>query len=170
MTTKNQTTDADAILAEPTTITLLSGTEINVQRLKTIQMLRLLRIFTAGVGDLSSIPFDTEDENFAQSMLSLLVLAIPEAETETIDFIHSLIEPVDLIKKPKSKADRERNTELLTDFYLEVQNPELEDLISILEVVIKNEAPHLVALGKRIAALLQAQTKSTTAKSGKTQE
>lgn len=166
MTTENTPTDTDAILAEATPLTLSTGTNVRVQRLKTIQMLRLLRIFTKGIGDITALNLNVDDEDFGQTLLSIALMAIPEAEQETIEFVQSLVEPVDLIKEPKSKADREKNTEVLTAFFLETQNPELEDLIDILEVVIKNEAPHVIALGKRIAALVTAQTKSAAAKSG----
>lgn len=168
MTTANSTPETAAILSEPEEITLAGGRPVLIQRLKTIQMLRLLRVFTKGIGTeaVSSIDLDGEPEELVQNLLLLSLMAVPEAEEETIEFVQSLVLPVGLIKEPKSKADREANQDLLTEFFMEMQNPELDDLISILEVVFRNEAPHLVALGKRLVALLKAQQKSQTAKSG----
>jgi hypothetical protein len=166
MTTANP--DTDAILAEPTKITLSSGREVVIQRIKTVQMIRLLRVLTKGVGDaIMDLDFQSDDaEALGKNIGMLALLSIPEAEGETIDFISSLVEPADLIRNPKTKADKEQNQEILTEFFYEMQNPELDDLITIMEIVVKNEAPTALALGKRVAALLQTQKKSVTAKSG----
>lgn len=165
MTTVNP--DIENILSEPTEIELTNGMKVEVQRLKTIQMLRLLRIFTRGIGEnIGAFSFDPEDPDFAQNIVMLAFLAIPEAEQETVDFVQSMVVPVGYNERAKTKEEREKNDELYAEFLVAMRNPEIDDLFSIVEVAIKNEVPHLTALGKRVATLLQAQQKSVTAKRG----
>lgn len=163
MTSKAQTNnDVEALTAEPNVITLTSGSVVRVQRLKTRQLLRLLKIFTAGAADaLGSLEFDREDtEGFAQQLLALIVLSIPEAEDETIEFIQALILPARFEENPKTKAAKEANQKLIDDLYNETVNPEIEDLISIFEVVFRAEAEDMIALGKRVGALVKTVTPS----------
>lgn len=174
MTTKKPAnTDVETLTSKPSTVTLVSGTEVEVQRLKTIQTFALMKILTAGmagsIGELlfSSDPDETEEEregSFAIRLIGTMLLAIPEATEETIDFVKSMVSPADLIKTPTSRGDKEFNLARFDALYEELNNPELEDLISIVERVIEVESPNIRALGKRLAVLFKAKSLGDTAK------
>lgn len=158
--------DIDTIDAEPTTISLESGFEVNIERIKTRQLLRLMRILTRGAGAaLGQLQFGGEQEDFVSSLLAAVVLAIPEAEDETIAFIRSMVTPAELVEKPRTKDDHAHNEELIQELDAEFFNPELEDIVAVLERVITLEAPHIMALGNRLAVLLKLQQTEATAKS-----
>jgi hypothetical protein len=133
-------------------LTLTSGSVVRVHRIRTRETFALLKILTRGVGPiLGELSFDRDDpEAFAGQMISLVVLAIPDAEDETIEFLQRMVSPV-------NPADNDRVTE-------ELSNPELEDTIAIIEKVIRNESSHMLALGKRLAALFGTKTAEISAK------
>lgn len=166
MTTENTNPDLDTLLSEPETVELVSGTKVKVQRLKTRQLLRLLRVLTRGAGpSLSQIRFDADDQSaMSAQIMGLVLMSIPEAEDETVDFVLSMVTPHGFVEAPKTAKEREANEKLFHDLAVEMDNPEIDDLIGILEVVIKAETPHIAALGKRLATLLTVQQKSETAK------
>lgn len=149
--------EISALTAEPDVLTLETGDRIIVQRLKTRQMFRLLKILTHGAGGaLVGLDFSGEDpEGFVAQLLAITIAAIPNAEDETIEFIQSMVDSADAIEVPRSKGDRERNQIVRENLADHLSNPSLDDLITILEVVIRKEAPEIAALGKRLGALLQ---------------
>lgn len=165
MTTVNN--DIDTLASEPTQLTLTSGIKIKVVRLKTRQLMKLLKILTSGAGSvLGSLKFsaDMDPKEFTGSLIGAVILSIPEAEDETIDFIQTMVESDGLIVDPKSKPEKESNFELEKALRIELDNPELEDLTIILEEIVRNEAPHILALGKRLGQMLSAQKLSGTSK------
>lgn len=172
MTTKKDTTvsaDVDAITAEPEELTLSDGFGISVKRIRTRETFKLMKIITRGVsGSIGSLLFSDEDseEAFTGALLGAVIVAIPEAADESIDFIRAMVEPSKLIENPRTKPERESNDEQFERLYLALENPELEDLVTILERIIKNEAPQIRALGNRLALLLKVQTSSAEAKQG----
>lgn len=162
MTTENA--DIDTIASAPTDLTLVSGTKVQVERLKTRQLMRLMKILTRGAGPaLSDLSFEDGAE-LAGQVLATVAFSIPEAEEETIEFVQSMVSPVGLIDNPRSGPEHEVNIGLIEALEAEMRNPELEDLISVLERVITVEAPHLVALGKRLALLLKVAKQGEDAK------
>jgi hypothetical protein len=161
------TTEVEAILLEPQSVTLASGTEVRVLRLKTRQLMKLMRILTTGAGTaLAEIQFDadTPTDVIVPQLIALVAFSIPEAEEETIDFVRSMVEPANLIHDPRSKPEHEVNADLLSALDAELNNPELDDLMSIIETVAKVEGPHLASLGKRLGALFAARPKTTPSK------
>lgn len=165
MTTVNE--DIDTIAADPALVTLESGSQILVQRLKTRQLMRLMKVLTRGAGEaITSLSFgeETSTEEFTGNLIGAVILSIPEAENETIDFIQSMVLPVGIIERPRTKPEIEVNEGLLTALAEELANPELDDLVTIVEHIVTTEAPHMLALGKRLAVLFKMQTKSDTAK------
>lgn len=148
--------DVEILAAEPGVVELSSGSVVRVNPMKTRELLKLLKIFTVGAGALiSEVSFNTEDEEaFTGQLIGLLINAIPEAEDETIDFILSMVTPVDLIEKPRTKEQRAHNDALVRDLYEELgNNPELEDSLDIIVAIIERETPNMLALGKRLTAL-----------------
>ena len=156
MTTVNE--DIDALAAEPKDLTLESGFPIKVLRIRTRATMSLLKILTRGAGDvLTQVKFGDgiTQEEFTGTLLGAVVLSIPEAEDETIEFLNRVVEPAKLIDKPRlSPGDIEWNQEQEDILRAELQDPSLDDLVTILSEIIKIEGPHVMALGKRLAALL----------------
>ena len=163
-------TTETSIVGETTKLTLESGLEVNIERLRTRQLMRLLKIITVGAGDaLTTITLgeDSSQEQFTSSLIAAIIFAIPEAEDETIEFLLSMVSPVGVVERAKTKRDREANEELYEELYREFQNPELEDTVEIISRVIELEAPHILSLGKRLGTLLKPALLSQEAKSSK---
>lgn len=134
MTTTNP--DTDTILAEPSTFTLQNGLKVEVQRIQTRQLLRLLKIISNGAGPaFSDLDLTNPDEDFASTLLVAIALALPNAEDETIEFLTSMVLPADFKKgRGLSKEEIEANQALLDQLNDEFFNPDLDDLVSLLEI------------------------------------
>lgn len=171
MTTGNA--DIDTIISDPAPLVLSSGLTVLVERLKTRQMMRLMKIVTRGAGGaLSDLRMEAGEgaREFASKFLAAIVFSIPEAEDETLSFVRSMVTPSGLIvaRGGISKAEEEINENLLSAVDDAFDNPDLEDLVLVLERIVTVEAPHLVSLGKRLALLLKVQQQAQAAKSPKT--
>lgn len=147
-------TELDTFDPENTTVTLQEGFTVEIQDLKTRQFFKLLRIITRGTGPLMSemslSGTDSTDE-FVGKLVAMVLFAIPEAEDETIDFLLSMVEPVGLRKGRRlSDEDKEFNTQLYESLLSVLDNPVLEDLVTLLEVIVKREAADIQSLGKRL--------------------
>lgn len=148
--------EIDSLDPESDIIQLESGDRVVIQRLRTRQMFRLLKILTHGAGPaLNTLTLGGETAEFITNLIAVTVMAIPNAEDETIDFVLSMVDSADTIDPPRTKADRARNDELRDNLATNLLNPSLDDLLSIIEIVIRKEAPEIAALGKRLGALLQ---------------
>jgi hypothetical protein len=150
--------DIDSIVPETPEVILTDGTTIRVNRLKTRELFKLLKILTrGGAGMLSSISFDQEDqEAFVGQIMAVIMIAVPEAEDEAMEFVQAMASPLGLIERPRSKADRDYNTALQEELDVRLENPEIEDTVSIILKIIQQEGKDIQALGKRLAALLPA--------------
>ena len=99
---------------------------------------------------------DTSSTEFTQRLLSVMLLSIPDAEDETVEFIRSMVEPAGLIAGRRlNKQDTERNNELIARVDAELENPDLDDLVTIIEAIVKREADDIQALGKRLAGMFK---------------
>lgn len=138
-------------------IELTNGLLVDVNRLKTRETMKLLKILTTGAGyALSQLSLGADSEDFAEALVLSMALAIPEASEQTIDFIKVMVTPTDLVPKPKSKPEKEVNAALEEQLEDALDNPELEDLIAIVTRIVQVEAPHIQALGKHLSLLLKA--------------
>ena len=164
MTTTNP--DTEALVPDERIVTLTSGLKVRVLRIKLRQLLRLLKILAGGAGSAIQLFNESDDdEETATSIMLALAMAIPEAEDETVDFIQSIVLPADFVEGRRlSKSQQAENEKLIEELSDELYNPELEDTLAIIEVVVKTEAPHIRELGKKLQVLFEAQTKSTEAK------
>ena len=163
MTTGNP--DIEILASDPKPLTLESGFEIVVSRLRTRALMSLMRILTVGAGEaIATIRLDADvtEEAFTGQLVAATLLAIPEAENETIEFINRMVEPAGIVVRTRTKADVQHNLELQEELREQLQDPELDDLFTIVEQIIRTEAPHMLALGKRLAALIQTMRKSQT--------
>lgn len=164
----------------PLSVVLDSGLEVQLESLKSRQFMKLLRIITHGalqnnVGNTFAglMATDTQEE-FVGHLLTVVLLSIPDAEDETILFVKSLCYPAGLIEHRKlNKQDTELNEALWAAQDAELENPSLNDLVTILEAVVRREAEDIQALGKRLASMWTlaqktGQIEKTTSQSQKT--
>lgn len=163
-------TDLDTLVSDPSTVTLVSGLEVNVERLRTRATMSLLKILTRGAAEaLPQLLFtpDTSAEDFTGQLMAATVLAIPEAENETIEFVTRMVSPVGLVSGYGiSKEEAEANVSLEARLSAEMYDPELTDLVAILSRIVEVEAPHILALGKHLGVLFKAQQTSALSKQG----
>lgn len=153
--------ELDALDPIPETVKLVSGIEVELERLKARQFFKLLRIVTngalpqmanAGLFDMEGL----DKDEFTTRLVSVLLMSIPEAEEQTIDFVRSMVIPTGLVVGKKvNKADEDRNLTLWLALDAELDNPELDDLVTIIEAVVRREASDIQALGKRLSAMFK---------------
>jgi len=148
-------TEVDVLTERTVTdrLELSNGTEVQIKRLRTREMLKLLRIFTHGAGAmLGNIDFGSEE--FAEQLVAVLLIAIPDAEDEVTEFIQAMVVPLGYEEKPKTKAAKEANEALVSDLNETLDNLELDDLFDIISAIITNEGPELQSLGKKLQSIL----------------
>jgi hypothetical protein len=164
--TDTSNNDVDALSPESDSITLESGFVVRVERLKTRGMFKLLKVVTRGGGPiLMQMPLDFDDqENFIKQFLAVVVMAVPEAEDEAIEFIASMVTPEGYDPKAKTKDAKKQNEDLFARLAEELDDPSILDTIAILTKIVTNEAGDIAAVGKNLAATLKIQTDSLVAK------
>ncbi|AMM44295.1 tail assembly chaperone [Arthrobacter phage Kitkat] len=118
----------------------IDGIPVEIQRLKLRGFLALMNIITTGVGrELGNVDFSADQEELQGNMIALLIMAVPNATDETIRFVRTVVSPKD------QKHQKQLNAAL--------EDPELDDFMDILSLVIEQEAPEFSALlGKRQTA------------------
>lgn len=146
--------EVDRLDPLPDKLKLKNGIEFTVNPMRLRQFLALLRILTRGAsGFLASGGLTARDpEEFARQLMMLLLLAIPESEEETIEFVKTLTAPV-LTGNPEIDEEISQNLDAtLTD-------PELEDIVLIFQKLVQNEAEDLRSLGNRLRSMMTVATK-----------
>ena len=132
-------------------IVLESGTEVEVVPLRLRETMKLLKIVTRGAGSVLEQlmgELDMEDPAaFAQTLGALVIMSIPEAENEAVAFIQAMVVPAN-----KDALTAQERVELTQKINNELENPDLNDTISIIERVIRRESEDIRNLGKRISA------------------
>jgi hypothetical protein len=143
--------EIDRLDPQPVEMRLQSGLEFDLEPLKLRQFLRLLRIVSRGAADvLDSTSLDFENpQAFVQTFIGLVLFSIPEAEEETVEFLKSMVTVRNKTGNPD--IDSIKYAELLS----ELDNPELEDTITIVQSLIEREAEDIRALGKRLGAMFK---------------
>lgn len=136
-------------------ITLVNGQVVEVVPLKLRETMKLLKIVTRGAGSvLEGLMGDLDMEDpvaFAQTFGALILMSIPEAENEAVDFIQSMVLPAGFA----AIEERDEKISQLNALAVELANPELEDVVSIVERVIRRESEDIRNLGKRISTAFQ---------------
>ena len=150
------TTELDALDPVSETFTLSSGTVVRLERMRTRQLLKLLKIITTGGASLmSQMDFDYKDSGqFVGQLVGLVMFSIPEAENEAIEFIQAMVIPAAL-SGGDTKQERLRDQETWFALRRELDNPPLEDLLNIIERIVKTEGPDIQGLGKRLGSMLE---------------
>lgn len=148
--------EIEALLSTPNgPFELSTGTAVVIRQMNLREFLRLLKIISRGAGaSLSSMSLDFNDpDSFVQTLLAMILFAVPEAEDETVDFIQSMVDPANL--SPNSKMALDQRVALAE----ELSNPDLEDMINILGVIVASEGKDLQKLGKRLRAMFSTASK-----------
>jgi hypothetical protein len=155
--TKSKTvTDVEAIVPVPEVFTLTSGTVVRLKPLRTLELFKLLKILTRGIGpNLDLVNFsDTDSPEFAQQLIAVIGMAIPEAPEEAFDFLRAMVRPeTGWIERPSTREQRESNGQLEADLAYELENPEIEDTLELISKIIECEAEDLQGLGKKVVAV-----------------
>lgn len=161
--------ELDRLDPQPVIVKLGSGFALEVIRLKTRQMFRLLKVLTHGAGPAlmqSQLDFSGDPALFGQKLLALVVISIPDAENEFIEFLASMTKPTGIIDRKGSKLtkqEQEDNQAIWREYEAELANPDPMDLMDLVEAIVTQEAPDLQALGKRIARLVETFAKTGAA-------
>lgn len=140
----------DRLLDEPAgPITLSTGLEVELRPLKLREFLKLLKIITrGGASILGTVDLNFNDtEGFISDLLAVILFAVPEAEEEVADFVAAVCKPTALTGDPEK--DQAVYQLALETF----DNPELEDVLDVLTVLVRTEGRDLQALGKRLRAM-----------------
>lgn len=156
----------DPVPGEP--IKLSTGFQVVTVPMRTRQVFRLMRILTHGAGGAvlaGAVDFNAGTEEFTQKLLAIALLAIPDAESETIEFLASMCEPSALVKPVSPKEElsdkvKESNQKLWDTLNQDLFNPDPLDTIDIIERIITVEGADLQALGKRLGRMMEALQKT----------
>lgn len=147
------------ILAQPDLITLVSGRQVRVKPLKTRALLSLVGIAVGGVGpklfdlDLKLDP-DEDETVFAAKFAGLLISSALTSHDETLAFLRLVCEPVGLVTEGKiDKAVKARNQALTAALDAELEDPDPDDTISIIESIARNDGGSMQKWGKRLAGI-----------------
>jgi hypothetical protein len=156
--------ELDALDPDSVTVVLSTGQEVVIESLRTRQFFKLLRIITNGAGPaLIDMPLNLSlsSSEFVERFLGLILFSIPEAEDETLEFLRSMVSPKGLVLGKKlSDPEKEINQGLWDSLNTFISNPPLDDTVSILEAIIRNEAEDIQNLGKRLGAMFQVAQKT----------
>jgi hypothetical protein len=149
---------------EATEVKLSNGCVVEIQRLRTRQFFKLMKILTRGAGAMLSeyrLDGDLSSDEFMARLLALVTLSIPEAEDEALEFLRSMSQPAGLIDGRKlSSADEARNQEIWAKYDEVMINPELDDLLDLVETIVANESQDLQRLAKRLTSMFQVAQKT----------
>lgn len=162
--------ELDALDPVPGIITLSTGTEVKLLDLKARQFFKLLRIISHGPAMAaltnSSNLLQGEPEAVVMRLVGFLLVSIPDAYDETLAFLQDMVQPVNLKEAPKS-ADKavalktaEHNNAQWAELAEAMENPEIEDVIDLVDAIIKRESADLAALGKKVASLFKVAEKT----------
>lgn len=148
--------ELDRIDPQPVEVKFSTGFTAEVVRMQTRQFFRLLRVLTHGAGPAltqTQLDFAGDPGEFSRKLLTLVVMSIPDAESEAILFLSSMCRPAGLSDKQPSQMTRqetEANQALWDKYGTEMHNPALWDTLDLIEVIVRQEAPELQALGKKL--------------------
>jgi hypothetical protein len=152
--------ELDRLDPQPVLCKMSTGFQLEIVRMRTRQFFRLLRVLTHGAGPAmmqAGLDFKDSGSEFASKLLVLVVMSIPDAESEAVAFLQSMCRPAGVVDKTAAqltKQETEANKVLWEQFSEEMHNPELTDTIDLIEIIVNQEAPELQALGKKLQTVL----------------
>lgn len=139
--TESDVEDLEPILPTPF-FTEVAGCKCTVRRLKTREFLMLMQVLTSGLGPaLGEVKLDfTDEDTIARDLSALMLLAVPNAVDEFMQFLRSVVEPV---------RDEDRGT---VATYL-ADNPDLDVMVEIFEGIATQEKDDLAILAGKAQAM-----------------
>lgn len=153
----DEVSELDALLPEPSEeFTLSNGSKVHLRSLKMRELLKLLRIITRGGAQLlPTLRFNgTTPEQFAIQFITVVSFAIPEAEDFAVDFVRAIVEPADL-QDGDSDGVKKFNQQQVEEVWFYLDNPELDDLLQVIERLVHREKNNLQSLGKRLQTMFR---------------
>ena len=135
--------ELDRIDPEPVLCEFSTGFTVEVVRMRTRQFFRLLRVLTHGAGPAmmqAGLNFQAAGPEFVTQLLTLVVMSIPDAESEAIAFMSSMCKPAGVIERPGgklTKQEEEANRVLWEQYGTELHNPDLTDTIDLIELIVR---------------------------------
>lgn len=153
--------ELDVLDPTPETLTLSDGTEVKLLDLKARQFFKLLRILTHGpamslISNSSSLLAGEADEVVGR-LMGFLIVSIPDAYDETLAFLHDMVQPAGLVDGKAAQKSNQEKWDKLRDV---MANPELEDIVDLVNAIVKRESADLAALGKKVASLFKVAQKT----------
>lgn len=124
--------DLAVIMPDPALIDI-AGMPVRIRRLQTRELLLAIRVLTVGMGaGIAAVDLSADKEELTQTVLALLITAIPDAPDELLDLLAALVEA-------RNKDDRQALGELMG-------NPPIDVTMDILGAVVAQEKDDLSAL------------------------
>ena len=149
--------DLATLLPRTAELTLSDGTRVLVKKLKSRELLALLGIGLTGVGTrLFELKLDPAEApgTFLAKFAGLIISALPAAPDEAFAFLRMCVEPVGMVTEGQiDKAVKARNKARKEHLDRLLDNPEPDDLITIVEAVSNYNAADLATWGKRLAGI-----------------
>lgn len=127
--------DIEPILSTPVDLEV-AGIKCRVRHLKTRELFAFLGVFTQSLGTgVSAALNDMKDkspEEVSGDVMGLVLVCAPLAIDPMISLIKTLVEPVD--------------DEQALELYQQLDNPEIEDMLLIVDTVLENEKDNLASI------------------------
>lgn len=150
--------DHNAIFGQPDVITLTSGTQVRIRRMRLFELMALLDIAIGGLGDNLHRLRPSADEStgmYVAKFAGLLIAAMPKAREETQAFLRMVCEPVGKVTVGRiDNAVRDRNRALDATLDAELANPHPRDAIEIIKTIARNDGADLQELGKELVEVV----------------
>jgi hypothetical protein len=151
-------TELDALTPSDDTITLSDGTVVRILDLKARQFFKLLKILTHGPAvqlmakqGTGSLLSGTQEEVLGR-LVGFIGVSIPDAFDEVVEFLYDMVAPTGIGGTKQSKAEDDGKVQHLRTV---MSNPDIGDMVDLIEAIIRRESADLAALGKKVASLLK---------------
>jgi hypothetical protein len=147
------------------TLELSDGTRVKLLDMRARQFFKLLKIITHGpalnliLQNGASNLLSGSEQQILGKLVGYIGVALPDSFDEVVGFLYDMIEPEGLVKEDSKKA-KEDNRALVQKLAQLMTNPEVEDILDLVEAIIKREAADLAALGKKVMKLLSLANKT----------
>ncbi len=119
----------------------IAGVQVEVKRIRTREFLKLTRILTVGFGGgLTEFDWSDDEAELQGQLMAAFINAMPLAENEVIHFLFAMLDTEGLTKKQ------------LVTVRDEMENPEPETALALIEQIMENEIQEFARLGKQMVA------------------
>jgi hypothetical protein len=151
-------TELDALTPSDDTLALSDGTVVKILDLKARQFFKLLKILTHGPAvqlmakqGTGSLLSGTNEEILGR-LVGFIGVSIPDAFDEVVEFLYDMVAPTGIGGTKQSQAEDANKVRHLQTL---MSNPDIGDMVDLIEAIIRRESTDLAALGKKVGALLK---------------